>query len=77
MGMKNPCNEIVLSEARPVMPWVQFSIMQSLRAHAGLPPYSREEADEIMRDLGSSWEESFGLPIDKHEALRTPSGEQP
>jgi len=47
----NPCSEIALGEFRPVMPWVQVQVMQSLRARLGLKPYTIDECVKIEDDL--------------------------
>lgn len=65
--MINPCGEISLGKKEPVVPWVQFHWMQAIRCHQGLPPYTREECDQILKELGSSYEESFGLSKHIHD----------
>lgn len=65
--MINPCGEISLGYSERVVPWSQLAMMQFIRQKQGLPPYTYEECDEILKKLGSSVEEAFGLSKHIHE----------
>ncbi len=52
----NPVGEIVLTERKQVVPWVQVQMMQYLRVKTEQEPYTVEECLQILKELEEQYD---------------------